>query len=746
MKKVARIITSIIFTTISLLGVEVEQTKPKVISQPVAQATAVGKGTELSVLASGGGIYYQWQVKNGKVWEDVSGATSSTLAFENLKAEDNNKEYRCFLKNDISTATSKTAKLVVISTPLPVIDTKKHVPEVAIITGKKNKATFAIKATKPKGETGTYKYQWYKNGEPIAKATKATYTTDVLTEADFEQDPADKIYYTKDSYYCVISVDVKKQIINEAKTDSFKVMKLEPAKILVNPVDVLVSDKEDAIFTVEATKTSGVKAVYQWQVCAFGSDPENPKNWKNAGKGATLTLKKATVKLSGNLYRCQVYNDLNKKDPDTSAYAKLEVKGTPIIKTQPKAITVYEGKGSSMVVLAQGYNLTYQWYVSDTGKKDSWTILSGETSSTLSIKGDSTKFYQCKVWSKDSPDKVVVSKSAKTTVKAGVQINGYTVSQYSTILEDVGTNEFEVYEDFSLELRVYATGDKPNYQWYCSDDGETFTAIAGATKDTLLVDPVFMQDKIYYCEVFNGTTKLNYTDGTNVKTNDIYLYVKQSMLPKSLVGLGVAATYTEYESVSTFMVFQDTRYFRMTVSSAPYVPFEKTMYLYNRISPFEAEMSLSFMDMYNGRKTLMNFKGYLYYDEEINGVVAILVDEGKDVFLSFIVDRFIASEYMWQTLPLNSVITFQGIDKYSQSIKILSPKVCLYTGPTGSFECSYTYVKKSGTLGIITLITNSDKWELNLLYDSPEGGEYLDYLTRYNEAINSEYGTFTIKR
>jgi len=170
------------------------------------------------------------------------------------------------------------------------------------------------------------------------------------------------------------------------------------------------------------------------------------------------------------------------------------------------------------------------------------------------------------------------------------------------------------------------------------------------------------------------------------------------------------------------------------------------MYLYNRISPFEAEISLSFMDMYNGRKTLMNFKGYLYYDEEINGVVAILVDEGKDVFLSFIVDRFIASEYMWQTLPLNSVITFQGIDKYSQSIKILSPKVCLYTGPTGSFECSYTYVKKSGTLGIITLITNSDKWELNLLYDSPEGGEYLDYLTRFNEAINSECGTFTIKR
>ncbi|MBE6414858.1 MAG: immunoglobulin domain-containing protein, partial [Verrucomicrobiaceae bacterium] len=87
--------------------------KIKITQQPVPIPTAVDEDTELSVSASGGGIYYQWQVKNGKVWEDVSGATSSTLAFKNLQAEDNNKEYRCILKNDISTATSKTAKLVV---------------------------------------------------------------------------------------------------------------------------------------------------------------------------------------------------------------------------------------------------------------------------------------------------------------------------------------------------------------------------------------------------------------------------------------------------------------------------------------------------------------------------------------------------------------------------------------------------------------------------------------------------------
>jgi len=491
--------------------------KIKITQQPVAIPTAVDDDTELSVSASGGGIYYQWQVKNGKVWEDVSGATSSTLELENLQAKDNNKEYRCILKNDISTATSKTAKLVVVSEPTYTIDTKKHVPEVAIIKGKKNKATFAIKSTKPKGETGTYKYQWYKNGEPIAKATKATYTTDVLTEADFELNPDDNIYYSKDVYYCVISVDVKKQIITSKKTENFKVMKLEPAKILVNPVDVLVSDKEDAIFTAEATKTSGVKAVYQWQVCAFGSDPENPKSWKNSSKGKTLTIKKATVKLSGNLYRCQVYNDLNKKDPHTSTYAKLEVKGTPIIKTQPKAITTYQGLDLELMALVSGYDLTYQWQVSANGKTD-WETLSDDDFLLLLEDIESTFFYRFVAYNDEN--EVVSSKSAKVTVKAKVEVQGLEVLQNKLPVE-VNNYSAKVVSTADVVLSVSAIGDSPKYEWQVSDNGANWTPIKSGTKKTYTIKKTNLiaeNGKMFRCKVYNGTGKIG--TSTYVGTED----------------------------------------------------------------------------------------------------------------------------------------------------------------------------------------------------------------------------------
>ena len=501
--------------------------KIKIIQQPVAIPTAVDDDTELSVSASGGGIYYQWQVKNGKVWEDEIGETSSTLELKNLKAEDNNKEYRCILKNDISTATSKTAKLVVISTPLPVIDTKKHVPEVAIITGKKNKATFAIKSTKPKGETGTYKYQWYKNGEPIAKATKATYTTDVLTDSDFELNPKDNIYYTKDTYYCVISVDVKKTIVNQAQTENLKVMKLEPAKILKNPEDVVVSSGEDAIFTAEATKTSGVKAVYQWQVCAFGSDPNNPKNWKNAGKGATLTLKKATVKLSGNLYRCQVYNDLNKKTPHTSTHAKLEVKGTPIIKTQPKAITTYEGLDLELMAFVSGYDLTYIWQISADGKTN-WETLLEDDFLLLLEDVESTFFYQFVAYNDEN--EVVSSKSAKVTVKAKVEVQYLEVLQ-NKLPVDVDNDSAKVVSIADVVLSVTATGDSPKYEWQVSDDGKSWTAIKGATKKTYTIKKtnlIIENDRMFRCRVYNGTGKIG-TDsyiGTEDFSNAVMIIVK----------------------------------------------------------------------------------------------------------------------------------------------------------------------------------------------------------------------------
>jgi len=488
--------------------------KAKITTQPTVSAVAQGGTLKLKAGATGDKLKYQWQLKNGKVWEDIVGETLSTLTVNNMTV--NNAEYRCLVSNSGSSVTTKSVKVPVISKPDPIFDTKKHYPEA--IVGKK--ATFAIKATKPKGETGTYKYQWYKKNvdgtiEKIAKATKATYTTPAYTESElktFVYDEKEKAYFSKESYFCEVYVEVKKEKINWNKSDSFKVMKVEEAKIAEDgdpEEQKIVVENAEVKFTAKATLASGSKVVYQWQVCAFGSDPENPKSWKNTSKGQMLTIKKATIKLSGNKYRCQVYNDLNKKTPDASNYAVLNVEGKPVVKTQPKAITSYEGLDLELIALVYGYSLDYVWEVSADGKTG-WEAVDGNDSLLFLEDLDDTFFYR---YTAKGANGQVSSKAAKVTVKDKVEVEGLEVLQNKLALEvedgDIAVVQFGA----DVVIKVIATGDKPKYQWESSDDPtdeNSWVALKGATKNSYTIKKknlLLESGKRFRCKVYNGTGK-----------------------------------------------------------------------------------------------------------------------------------------------------------------------------------------------------------------------------------------------
>ncbi|MBP3358693.1 MAG: hypothetical protein J6K91_07265, partial [Opitutales bacterium] len=506
--------------------------KAKITTQPTVSAVAKGGMLTLKACATGDKLKYQWQLKNGKVWEDIVGETLSTLTVNNMTV--NNAEYRCLVSNSGSSVTTKSVKVPVISKPDPIFDTKKHYPEA--IVGKK--ATFAIKATKPKGETGTYKYQWYKKNadgsiEEIAKATKATYTTPAFTQSQldaFVYDPDKKAYFSEESYFCEVYVEVKKERINWNKSDSFKVMKVEEAKIAEDgdpEEQKIVVENAEVKFTAKATLASGSKVVYQWQVCAFGSDPENPKSWKNTSKGQMLTIKKATIKLSGNKYRCQVYNDLNKKTPDASNYAVLNVEGKPVVKTQPKAITSYEGLDLELIALVYGYSLDYVWEVSADGKTG-WEAVDGNDSLLFLEDLDDTFFYR---YTAKGANGQVSSKAAKVTVKDKVEVEGLEVLQNKLALEvedgDIAVVQFGA----DVVIKVIATGDKPKYQWESSDDPtdeKSWEAIKGGTKNSYTIKKKNLPletGKTFRCKVYNGTGKVgsdsyvgteDYSDGITI--------------------------------------------------------------------------------------------------------------------------------------------------------------------------------------------------------------------------------------
>ncbi|MBR6388692.1 MAG: immunoglobulin domain-containing protein, partial [Opitutales bacterium] len=132
----------------------------------------------LEVGATGGGVQYQWEIMypGAKVWEEIEGATSSSLIVDTSFGM-SGASYRCRVYNNENSVYSSAAKITI--RPKPTLDA-------LLVTQNKLALEFEgdtihayadypiemkVSATGKK-----IKYQWYKDGEPIKGATKAAYT------------------------------------------------------------------------------------------------------------------------------------------------------------------------------------------------------------------------------------------------------------------------------------------------------------------------------------------------------------------------------------------------------------------------------------------------------------------------------------------------------------------------------------------------------------------------------------------
>ncbi|MBE6414716.1 MAG: hypothetical protein E7035_09255 [Verrucomicrobiaceae bacterium] len=675
----------------------------------------------------------------------IEGARSAVLTVSELFARDNNAQYRCVVSNNGSTATSKPIKVVVVAQPTYELD-KKHAPE-AFVGGK---ATFAIKASKiAKDQTGTLKYQWYKNGVAIEKATKASYTTLPLEDVDF-----------KDVYYCKILVDVKGETANLLQTEDFKITKLFNAKVATSPADFIAEDGGEATFKVSVTAESGTKITYQWQVCTAGADPTVEKNWKSAsGKTETLVLKKVNVKLSGNLYRCKVSNDGNKKDPDVSDWAKLEVKAPAIVKTQPKAITAYETKIASFAVVAQGYKVKYQWQVSATGKDDnSWSDIAGQTSDELTIIADENMFYRCMVYSDGYKDSAVFTKSAKLTVNEKAKINDVVVMQGKSTLTKDNTGAYIAYEEYQLDISVSASGKGIKYQWYESSDGIGWTAVKGGTKAKLSIKPNLLEDKIYYCKVYNGSAKVKdaepYSDGTSAQTDDIIINIKSCPLPNSIQGKSMTILFEETdndvkESGELYAIAQDAKKLSMALisksnpTSKRYSPSTCT---YKRTGPTSADITVNITKIENDNDGVNTdketLKGQLNY---IDGQIVGILKEGNETECVIGVEFASQGANAPKTLPVGAKLTVSTqAETYSFVLK--EKGVCTISD---SFDATYKYTYKANNVGVLVVSYKDGKipveHEYTFAFDTENNGGFVEKLSVNKKVEEMKSGSFKLE-
>ena len=187
-------------------------------------------------------------------------------------------------------------------------------------------------------------------------------------------------------------------------------VKIVCLSVTAQPKSQTVAAGKTATFSVEA---SGQDLTYQWYVQKKGSTA-----WSKVSGGASpkLTVKTA-ASMDGNKYRCQVTGaGRDETVTVTSQAAKLTVIAKPKITTQPKGVTVKEGKTAVFKVKATGSKLKYQWYCRKTGST-SWCKVKNGTKPTLKITAKlkmNGYAYRCKVY--NSVGKVY-SKTIKLKVK-----------------------------------------------------------------------------------------------------------------------------------------------------------------------------------------------------------------------------------------------------------------------------------------------------------------------------------------
>ena len=262
----------------------VKTPKITISSQPKSYSGPVGSTAKFSVAAEGEGLTYQWQLKKGSKWADLTsgGATTSTLSIK-VDSSKNGKIYRCLITNadgeDLATGevsiTVKEPDITIVTQPKSYVGTEG------------NSAKFSVVA---EGEGLTYQWQ-LKKGSKWADLTSGGATTATMSI---------KVDASKDGkvYRCVI----KNAAGEELATNEVSITIKEPdITIVTQPVSYTGHVGTKAKFAVEA---EGEGLTYQWQL-------KKGSTWADLTSGGATTTE-LTVKVDqskqGKIYRCVITN------------------------------------------------------------------------------------------------------------------------------------------------------------------------------------------------------------------------------------------------------------------------------------------------------------------------------------------------------------------------------------------------------------------------------------------------------
>ena len=433
---------------------------PAITTQPTTQVVCAGNNATFSVVATGAGLTYQWQLNSGSGFANIAGATAASYTVNAVTLAQNGHLYQVVITGTCgSPLTSSTATLTVGNS--------------AAITGQPASQTVCVGAT-PVNFTVTatgssLTYQWQVNTGAgftnIPGATAATYNAGPATAA------MNGYQYRVNVFSCTPT-----PITSNAATLTVNLL----TAVTTAPTNSTVCAGTTTTFSVVAAGTANA---YQWQYSVSGCNGP----WVNVtntapysgATTATLTITAPPASLSGYGYRAVITGACNAV---TSGCGILTVNTPIVVTTQPANASVcLPTTTTTLSVAVTGTAPTYQWQVSTDGGT-TWTNIATATGATLTLNNLTVAMsgYQYRV---------VIAGTCTSSFNSAVA----TLAVNSPVAITDQPDDVSVCEGNNTSFTVAATGSTITYQWQVRRNGGPFINVvngapyAGATTPTLSI-------------------------------------------------------------------------------------------------------------------------------------------------------------------------------------------------------------------------------------------------------------------
>jgi Putative peptidoglycan-binding domain-containing protein len=401
-----------------------------IVSHPQDITLSTGATAIFAVKAKGNNLTYQWYYRKAGAsgWSKWNGHTEAVTSGTVNDTWDGMRVC-CDVKDDSGEIIRSAPATITINNSIRIITQPQ-----SVTANVGDSVTFSVEA-----EGSELRYQWYyrKSGTLSWSEWRNHTSAEVTAEAAASWNGME--------VYCVIRDSSDHSINSGIASVAIK----DAVSIVGQPADVSIYAGQKAVFSVKA---KGTGLTYQWYYKK--ADTVYWNKWN--GRTTASTTATANDTWDGMSVKCEI-TDAN-GNYIVSRAAVITLRQPVVITGQPQSVTGQLGDSMTFSVDAEGYGLTYQWYIKKAGASD-WKLWSGHTqASTSGTANDSWNGMQIRCIVTDSGNNTAESEAAVITLEMPLAIT----QQPQSVTGQSGD---------SMTFRVKATGLGLTYQWYIKKAG-----------------------------------------------------------------------------------------------------------------------------------------------------------------------------------------------------------------------------------------------------------------------------------